>query len=67
MQMKGQQGQAFRYTSTANAVSTILRVEGLQGLYKGIAPNLIKVAPSMAIAFVTYEHVKAVLFGVRVN
>ena len=65
--MKGQQSQVFHYTSTANAVTTILRVEGLRGLYKGLVPNLIKVAPSMAIAFVTYEHVKAVLFSVRVN
>ena len=67
MQMRGQQGQSFHYTSTTNAVATILRVEGLQGLYKGIVPNLIKVAPSMAIAFVTYEYMKAMLFGVRVK
>ena len=65
MQMKGQKSQVFNYTSTADAVTTILRVEGVQGLYKGLVPNLLKVAPSMAIAFVTYEHVKAVLFGIR--
>ena len=65
--MKGQQGQMFHYSSTSDAVTTILREEGVKGLYKGLVPNLIKVAPSMAVAFVTYEHVKAWLFGVRVR
>ena len=63
MQMRGQHAR-FAYTSTANAIITIAKSEGIGGLYKGITPNLIKVAPSMAIAFVTYEFVKALLFGV---
>lgn len=65
--MKGQQGQVFRYKSTSDAVTTILREEGVKGLYKGLVPNLIKVAPSMAVAFVAYEHVKVWLFGVCVK
>jgi solute carrier family 25 phosphate transporter 23/24/25/41 len=66
MQMKGQQAK-FAYSSTSDAVITIVKSEGITGLYKGITPNLIKVAPSMAIAFVTYEFVKAGLFGVPIK
>jgi hypothetical protein len=29
----------------------------VQALFKGLAPNYVKVVPSIAIAFVTYEQV----------
>ncbi len=32
-----------------------------QALFKGLGPNYLKVVPSIAIAFVTYEQVKEVL------
>lgn len=32
-----------------------------QALFKGLGPNYVKVVPSIAIAFVTYEQVKEVL------
>ena len=62
--MKGAMGDTFPYRNTPHAIATIWRNEGVQGLYKGILPNLLKVAPSVAVAFVTYEFVKARLFGV---
>ena len=34
-----------------------VREEGVQALFKGLAPNYVKVVPSIAIAFVTYEQV----------
>ena len=37
-----------------------VREEGLGALFKGLAPNYVKVVPSIAIAFVTYEQVGAV-------
>lgn len=64
MQMKGAMGDRFPYKSTPHALVTIVRTEGVRGLYKGMLPNLLKVAPLVAIAFVTYEFVKARLFGV---
>ena len=64
MQMKGLMGETFPYQSTPHAFSTIVRTEGVLGLYKGMLPNLLKVAPLVAISFVTYEFVKARLFGV---
>jgi solute carrier family 25 phosphate transporter 23/24/25/41 len=36
-----------------------VRDEGLGALLKGLAPNYVKVVPSIAIAFVTYEQVGA--------
>jgi solute carrier family 25 phosphate transporter 23/24/25/41 len=38
-----------------------VREEGMGALFKGLAPNYLKVVPSIAIAFVTYEQVKEVL------
>lgn len=64
MQMKGTMGDRFPYRGTAHAIATIVRTEGVPGLYKGMLPNLLKVAPSVAVAFVTYEFAKARLYGV---
>lgn len=63
MQMKGISGELFAYTSTKNAFTVIVKVEGIQGLYKGMWPNLLKVAPLVGIQFVTYEITKAFLYG----
>ena len=65
--MRGAMGEKFPYRSTPHAVVTIYRSEGVPGFYKGMLPNILKVAPSIAIAFVTYEFVKAWLFGVKMN
>lgn len=35
--------------------------EGLRGLYRGIAPNFMKVAPAVSISYVVYEHVRKFL------
>ena len=67
MQMKGAMAEQFPYRNTPHAISTIYHSEGLMGFYKGMLPNLLKVAPSVAIAFVTYEITKAKLFGVAVS
>ena len=34
---------------------TIVAQEGIRGLYKGITPNLLKVAPSMASSWLSFE------------
>lgn len=41
--MKGISGDLFAYTSAGNAFTVIVKVEGIQGLYKGMWPNLLKV------------------------
>ena len=64
--MKGTMSNKFPYTSTLNAMVTIIKTESILGLYKGVIPNLLKVAPSMGVAFATYEFVKSRLFGVPI-
>ncbi|KAM9734606.1 calcium-binding mitochondrial carrier protein SCaMC-2-B-like isoform 3-T4 [Menidia menidia] len=42
----------------------IVRTEGAMGLYRGLAPNFMKVIPSVSISYVVYEYLKISL-GVR--
>ena len=67
MQMRGTMGDRFPYRNAVHAAVMIYTTEGLVGFYKGMLPNILKVAPSIAIAFVTYEFVKARLFGVKMT
>ena len=57
-------GMGFQYTSIWSAITTIIRQEGFRGLYKGITPNLLKVAPSMAASWWTFETARDALVWV---
>ena len=48
-------GMGYQYKSITDAVRVIIAQEGVKGLYKGIAPNLLKVAPSMASSWLSFE------------
>jgi solute carrier family 25 phosphate transporter 23/24/25/41 len=37
---------------------SIVAAEGPRGLYRGIAPNFLKVAPAVSISYVVYESVR---------
>ncbi|XP_036408412.1 calcium-binding mitochondrial carrier protein SCaMC-3b isoform X2 [Megalops cyprinoides] len=39
----------------------IVSQEGVPGLYRGIAPNFLKVIPAVSISYVVYEHMKKAL------
>lgn len=39
----------------------ILRTEGAFGLYRGLAPNFMKVIPAVSISYVVYENLKVTL------
>ncbi|RWR96515.1 mitochondrial adenine nucleotide transporter ADNT1-like protein [Cinnamomum micranthum f. kanehirae] len=52
---------SLEYTGMVDAFRKTVRNEGFGALYKGLVPNSVKVVPSIAIAFVTYEMVKDVL------
>jgi len=58
-------GMGYKYTSLLDAVKSILAEEGFRGLYKGITPNLLKVAPSMASSWLTFEVVRDALMGIQ--
>ncbi|KAK3134728.1 hypothetical protein QOZ80_5BG0409980 [Eleusine coracana subsp. coracana] len=57
----GQSKEALQYNGMIDAFRKTVRHEGVGALYKGLVPNSVKVVPSIAIAFVTYEVVKDVL------
>lgn len=48
-------GLGQKYKSVGDAFTRIIKQEGLKGLYKGIVPNLLKVAPSMASSWLSFE------------
>ena len=48
-------GMGYQYKGIWDAVRIIVTQEGLKGLYKGITPNLLKVAPSMASSWFSFE------------
>ena len=45
----------YQYKSIFDAIRVIVKHEGFRGLYKGIVPNLLKVAPSMASSWLSFE------------
>ena len=54
-QVNTMSGMGYQYKSIFDAVKTIVTQEGVFGLYKGIVPNLLKVAPSMASSWFSFE------------
>ncbi|KAJ5479586.1 hypothetical protein N7530_005095 [Penicillium desertorum] len=52
------------YTGIGEVLKITLKTEGPRGLYKGLTPNLLKVAPAMSISYVVYENSKRML-GLR--
>lgn len=60
-ELHAEAGHAVRYRGMTDCFVRTVREEGVQALFKGLGPNYVKVVPSIAIAFVTYEQVKEVL------
>ena len=54
-QINTMSGMGYQYKSITDAVRKIVASEGVTGLYKGLAPNLLKVAPSMASSWLSFE------------
>ncbi|CAO2209037.1 unnamed protein product [Urochloa humidicola] len=62
MQLQGAAGTASAHKSTITAtIRDIFQKEGPRGFYRGIAPEYLKVVPSVGIAFMTYETLKSLL------
>nr|XP_048319412.1 mitochondrial adenine nucleotide transporter ADNT1-like isoform X1 [Ziziphus jujuba var. spinosa] len=57
----GRSKAPLEYNGMIDAFRKTVRHEGFGALYKGLIPNSVKVVPSIAIAFVTYESVKDIL------
>ncbi|MCJ1312698.1 hypothetical protein MMC25_006374 [Agyrium rufum] len=55
----------YKYKSIWDAISIIARQEGFKGFYKGIVPNLLKVAPSMASSWLSFELTRDLLVSMQ--
>ncbi|QIW95011.1 hypothetical protein AMS68_000529 [Peltaster fructicola] len=64
-QINTMSGMGYQYKSIFDAVRVILKHEGIAGLYKGIVPNLLKVAPSMASSWLSFEMTRDLLVGLK--
>lgn len=62
-QINTMSGLGYHYNSIWHAMSSIYVKEGIRGYYKGLWPNLLKVAPSMASSWLSYEWIKESLSG----
>jgi len=54
-------GLGYKQMGAIDTLISMIKNEGVKGLYKGLWPNLLKVAPSIATSFFTYETVKEYL------
>ncbi|KAK0045118.1 calcium-binding mitochondrial carrier protein SCaMC-2 [Biomphalaria pfeifferi] len=57
LQAQAQSGSSKKDTMTGQ-IKYILKHDGPKGLYRGIAPNFLKVAPAVSISYVVYEQVQ---------
>jgi solute carrier family 25 (mitochondrial phosphate transporter), member 23/24/25/41 len=58
-------GMGYQYKSIFDAVRVIVGQEGIRGMYKGLVPNLLKVAPSMAANWLSFEMTRDFLIGLN--
>lgn len=60
MQLQGMKGghDLPVYRNTWHCITSTVKQEGARGLYKGMVPCFLKVVPSMAISFTTYEFLR---------
>jgi solute carrier family 25 phosphate transporter 23/24/25/41 len=61
LQAQGMKGLPVMYSGSIDAFKKIISREGFFGLYKGILPNFLKVAPAVSISYVVYEKTKSLL------
>ena len=62
--LQAQVGAASDEGSRLSMIQTFQSIwssEGLRGLYRGLLPNFLKVAPAVSVAYVMYEQIKRVL------
>ncbi|EPY54234.1 carrier protein [Schizosaccharomyces cryophilus OY26] len=61
LQTQGTPGHIASYTGFIDCFLKTTKKEGFRALYKGLSPNLLKVAPSVAISYLVYENSKNIL------
>lgn len=61
LQTQGTALHPATYTGIVDVARKTIKNEGVRGMYKGLAPNLLKVAPALSITWVVYENAKRIL------
>lgn len=61
LQTQGTVMHQATYTGIWDVTQKTIQREGYRGLYKGLTPNLLKVAPALSITWVVYENSKSML------
>ncbi|XXG97562.1 hypothetical protein Hte_003867 [Hypoxylon texense] len=61
LQTQGTSMHPARYTGIWDVAHKTIQNEGARGLYKGLMPNLLKVAPALSITWMVYENAKRIL------
>ncbi|KAK2025405.1 mitochondrial carrier [Colletotrichum zoysiae] len=61
LQTQGTVMHPATYTGIVDVAQQTLKNEGMRGMYKGLTPNLLKVAPALSITWVVYENTKRLL------
>ena len=61
MQAQGVGGAPLKYNGMFDVVRKTLKYEGVRGMYKGLVPNLMKIAPAAGISWFVFEESKRIL------
>ncbi|KAL3162702.1 hypothetical protein ABBQ38_008743 [Trebouxia sp. C0009 RCD-2024] len=61
LQAQGMGGAPLKYTGMFDVVRKTLQHEGVRGMYKGLTPNLMKIAPAAGISWFVFEESKRIL------
>ncbi len=61
LQTQGTVMHPATYTGIWDVGRQTLKNEGFRGMYKGLTPNLLKVAPALSITWIVYENTKKLL------
>lgn len=61
LQTQGTVMHHYTYTGIWDVYQKTIQREGYRGLYKGLTPNLLKVAPALSITWIVYENSKKFL------
>lgn len=64
LQAQGTYAHPYRYDGFNDVLKKTIAREGYPGLFKGLVPNLAKVAPAVSISYFMYENLKF-LFGLN--
>ncbi|KAK9388588.1 mitochondrial carrier domain-containing protein [Lipomyces mesembrius] len=61
LQAQGTAAHPQTYTGMTDVLQKTIKLEGYRGLFRGLIPNLAKVAPSVSISYLIYENCKTLM------